>query len=115
MELGQILNHLKENGNTVEPVSQLRDSVREFDAGIFTWEGNHGTADASDLDYGRFIIIATQLFDDACDVGFFLVSPRTGQKVLFTFLSEETDRHGEVQWWTYQSWDMKYTVQIFND
>jgi hypothetical protein len=69
------------------------------DASIFSWNGNTGVAEMSDLEAPG----DAQVWDDSCDVGFILKSPKTGTEVLFTFVSEVKDAEGEVQAWIYQN------------
>ena len=57
----------------------------------FTWhkDCNAFIAEASDLPKGFDFF--SQVWNDACDAGFILVSERTGRELLFTFAYE--DRH----------------------
>lgn len=61
-----------------------------------------------------------QLWDDACDQGFVLVSHRTGEEIPFYLDVTERDREGDIQCWNFKSAskdpDMRYlTVSVFND
>lgn len=43
----------------------------------------------------------SQIYDDACDRGFSIVSAKTGAEVTFAVCENETDwSHGELQSWT---------------
>lgn len=60
----------------------------------FHYDGatNTFTAEASGLPrMGR-------VYDDACDVGYTLISERTGREVVFVVTHEERDREGELLW-----------------
>jgi hypothetical protein len=48
----------------------------------FTWKGNSGVSEISDL--GQYSFKGwSQLYDDACDIGFAIQSERTGKLVRF--------------------------------
>ena len=75
-------------------------------------------ADVSELNGGKLEI--GQVYDDACDVGFFMVSSKTGFRVAFALSNTMADREGEVNAWQFMSVaespelrDLK--VMIFND
>lgn len=63
---------------------------KTFSAEISTLEGNGGFA-------------LGQVYDDACDEGFTLVSQRTGQLVVFARHSEDKDREGDIVGWWFES------------
>ena len=61
-----------------------------------------------------------QLYDDACDEGFVLVSERTGAEIPMYLTKTERDREGDVQCWNFKSASRKpnekdITVCVFND
>jgi hypothetical protein len=78
----------------------------------FTWRSMKAATEASDL--GR--PVHGQLWDDACDVGFYIESHRTGTKALFALASQERS-DGDVVSTTYRSVDlpMEFEVVVFND
>lgn len=66
----------------------------------FTWDGDHGTCDASDFGGAD---IDGRVWSVACDVGFIVESPRTGRRVLFTLVEEITVRGGLLEATVYAS------------
>lgn len=56
-----------------------------------------------------------RVFDDACDIGFTMVSIRTGREVVFAQAGEDRDREGDLRFWTFKSLDGVYTATVFND
>ncbi len=71
-------------------------------------------ADLSDLGHGFNF---GQVYDDACDVGLTLVSPRTGKEIVFA-ISGEKKRDGELLWIDLvpaDFTDKRFTVRLFND
>lgn len=75
----------------------------------FTWDLRTGIAEASD-----FTRLCGRVYNDAADVGFEVLSPRTGQKVLFTLASDVRDNEGEILKTRYTS-SSGLTIEIFND
>jgi hypothetical protein len=71
----------------------------------FTWHKRTGSAELSDFESPR---VASLVYDDAADVGFFVVSQKTGTKKLFTLLERTEDG------WRFESED-GLVVKIFND
>lgn len=57
------------------------------------------------------VFIGSRCYDDACDLGFYVVSARTGVKMLFTYVHDEDGYDGEFQ--VYSSGDIK--VVVVND
>lgn len=83
--------------------------------GRFTYSKRTCTfsAEASDLPQpGR-------VFDDACDVGYTLVSERTGAEVVFAESGRETDSEGDLLWTEYEpvcpGSARRFKLRIFND
>ena len=70
------------------------------DGSLFTWLGNEGSIEVSDLGKLQFY---GQVFDDAADVGFFIRSHRTGTKKLFIGHAEFFA--GELTHWTFTEYD----------
>jgi hypothetical protein len=81
-------------------------STRQFTYGA---ESHSFVAEMSDLNgFG-------QVYDDAADVGFTMVSSRTGREVVFVVADEQRDGEGDILFWTLKSTDGKFTATIFND
>lgn len=81
----------------------------------FVWEGRTGTAFASDLPEH----FASRIWNDSCDVGFFVRSERTGAVKLFVRESMIKNAEGEVVGDEYVSESGKnasdrITVKVFN-
>jgi hypothetical protein len=95
----------------------LLNDIPVHDGKLFTWHRNQfsGTTEASTLG-GQ---MSRRVWDDAVDVGFYVTSPRTGRKVLFTLISVNHDAGGlggEITSWTYKShgFNTTMTITIFN-
>jgi len=57
----------------------------------------------------------SRLYSDACDVGFELVSHKTGKKVVMYFSSRETN-DGDILSWCFKPTDNhRFSVIVFND
>lgn len=59
-----------------------------------------------------------QVYNDACDEGFTLISHRTGNEVIVAMHEIKRDHDGDVQAWIYKSvWprDANITLMVFND
>lgn len=60
-----------------------------------------------------------RIYNDACDVGFYLESDRTGGKILMVFEKTQENQEGEIQAWIYvpaSSREGRVTkVVLFND
>lgn len=82
----------------------------------FNWCGTYGSCEASDLAplgvkwFGR-------VWQDACDVGMVLHSPRTGNDVLFLLKEEERSQgpDGDMISWIFESSDGSFTARVYND
>ena len=79
----------------------------------FTWTGNRGIVDASDLGLRAGAQPGERVWSDACDVGFW-VCGRT-RNVLFTLKSEDRHDDGEFRGWTFASDDGQFEINIIND
>jgi hypothetical protein len=77
---------------------------------LFTWKGNHGVAERSD-----FPIMHTQVWSDACDLGFMVRSQRTDKLVLFTLIDRTYDAENDLISTLYTSYCGKYIIAIYND
>ena len=96
-------------------------AVPSYSAASFRWHGKEGTAEISELNPGAHYTgrrgIDARVWNDACDVGFIVRSPRTGNEILFTF-EKVSDNDGEVTHWLYRGYgpeNSEFTVIIFND
>lgn len=78
----------------------------------FTWRGNTGYADISDLS-GKMAPHGL-IYDDAIDVGFTVKSARTGREVEFVHTHPEYD-DGELVKEHYVSTGGNYNIILFND
>ena len=69
----------------------------------FTWhkDCNSFIAEASDLPKGFDPL--SQVWNDACDAGFILVSERTGKELLFTFSHEDKNIEHETMGWNFKA------------
>lgn len=60
-----------------------------------------------------------QIYDDACDEGFYLVSHKTGKKVLFYIDSTDISFDGEITGWRLKPVDKalrnEFSVLLIND
>jgi hypothetical protein len=52
--------------------------------------------DASSLSLGGAAVLFSRIYDDAADVGFVMVSERTGAEAIFALASEDRDAEGEL-------------------
>lgn len=92
----------------------------------FTWNAATRAFVTDASDYGHQARLFARLYADACDVGFVLVSARTGEEAPF-YLDEsatERDGDGDVQSWTFRPIDAAVrrnpglrgvVVRVFND
>lgn len=64
-----------------------------LDAASFNWRGSNGYAEASDLPTLRL----HQVWQDSCDVGFTIVSNKTGEHQTFVKFGETRDGDGDLQ------------------
>lgn len=88
----------------------------------FTWSrgvaGNSiGIAEASDLDIRTHEFGGgTRVWRDSCDVGFEVISHRTGRVKLFTFAQVLKDAEGDIIAWVFESADdSDIDIHILND
>lgn len=61
------------------PPQRKHFPIPVYDARRFTWTGKVGVVERSDL----LRDFATQVWDDSCDLGFTVISFRTGRELLF--------------------------------
>lgn len=74
------------------------------------WHGRSGCADLSDFK----MPLTGRLYADAVDVGFYVESPRTGLRKLFSEAKIERDVEGEPVSYHYESSD-GFTITVWND
>ena len=92
--------------------------VPAYDSRDFTWSkgvaGNSiAVVEASDLNRRQ---VSAQVWRDSCDVGFTVVSHRTGTEKLFVFSREIKDAEGEVIASVYESVDgSDIDIHVMND
>ena len=60
-------------------------NVLAFGAELFSWKGREGVTEVSTLTRGSIVEVLRPVWEDSCDVGFKLKSPKTGVEVLFVF------------------------------
>lgn len=85
----------------------------------FSYEPNHRSfvSERSDLaEYDLF----RQIYDDLADVGFSMVSARTGETRIFFLEESEMDEDGDIRFWTFRMLkpdgnESDITCTIFND
>jgi hypothetical protein len=78
----------------------------------FAWSGNDGFADVSSFDPST---LAGRLYADACDVGFYVLSERSGNRMLFTEEKVERDAEGETVAWHYVNEAGTIRITVHND
>ena len=86
----------------------------------FTWKNGRGVAEASSLvgplNRGdgtvRSVWAGARIWKDACDMGFYVISCRTGTKMLFTYVHDEDGYDGEIQ--VYIN-DKDHRITVIND
>lgn len=81
----------------------------------FTFSGNTFVAEASD--FGRDLKLGN-VYDDACDEGFSIVSAKTGRAAVFALYNHEEDGEGELVKWIFKCVTPGLThlkAVIFND
>ena len=90
-------------------------TVPVYPGELFTWSANVGCCEASDLSRAGGPMF-TRVYEDACDVGCWIVSPRTGVRKLFTLSREVLSPDGdETLYWVLTSGLGAFTVTVFND
>lgn len=97
--------------------------TKVFPADRFDWDTVNPSCFASDLAALRDGYFGP-IYDDACDLGFVLVSPKTGNHTWWYVEDEHTDREGDVTHWTLKATPETvrkfpklgaYTLTVFND
>lgn len=69
-----------------------------------------GSVEASDLGPN----FTGRVWNDACDIGFILRSPKTGREILMVQTGRSTDREGDVTSWLFESRE-GITLNVVND
>ena len=88
-------------------------NVLVYDGSLFTWKREGaGIADVSDLSSG---VPWARVFKDAADVGFYVVSHKTGAKKLFTLNQVVREEESEIIAWVFLSEDEAVRLTVFND
>lgn len=96
----------------------MLNSVPRHPGCIFSWAYGEGCADASDFSNPPpgAPPLCGRVWDDACDVGFFVVSHRTQESKLFTHSKSVRDPFGELLYDVYTSHpDRVVQIRIYND
>jgi hypothetical protein len=82
---------------------------------LLTWYPSDKLFSAEDSDLPR----PSRVYDDACDLGYTVVSARTGRAVVVVFESVTRDAQGDVLYWdarpVVRSERELFTLRIFND
>lgn len=76
-----------------------RTNLPTLSARSFRWAKRVGTCDLSDLGPGGIDSVLSPLFEDACDVGLALMSPKTGVTKHFVHTRASYGQEGEVTSW----------------
>lgn len=90
-------------------------NVPTYDGKQFHWgpRGESGASEASSLQDP----VDAKLWDDACDVGFYIKSHQTGKTELFVRSNQERSADGDLLCTAYESVGLtdRITVIVFND
>lgn len=73
--------------------------TKRFSSNRFTWNGHTISTEASDLQPLSAGSMFARIYDDACDVGFQIVSERTSQVATFYLTDTQRDAEGDIQMW----------------
>jgi hypothetical protein len=92
----------------------MRLPIKTFSSSLFTWHGGVGYAEISDLKGVVADSVMCRVFDDAIDVGFNVLSEKTGDTKLFTLVKADRDDDGDVTAFRLESED-GIKITIFND
>lgn len=77
----------------------------------FTWTSTFGVTEASDLS----AVMYARVWNDAVDVGFNILSHRTGRSMLFTLTRENIDDNGDLVSQVFSNADGTIKVTVLND
>lgn len=91
------------------------NTVPIHDIQLFTWckRGNVWSASCERSDLGH-ASMAGRVYDDACDVGFFIHNPETKRSVLFTLSAQVPTKDSEIESWIFRS-RCGTEVTVYND
>jgi hypothetical protein len=91
-------------------------TIPTHSAGSFSWQGTRGIAEASSLGDTPTRRFKDRVWSDACDEGFWMVSPRTGQRLLFVQVGPIW-HSGELVGWEFKAEGARntITVAVYND
>lgn len=79
---------------------------------LFTWTGNKGVVEASTLGPQH----TGRVWNDACDGGFNVRSPRTGKVITFAYAHAVGRSIGEIEAFVYRAIDgSNFEVHVLND
>ena len=65
---------------------------------------------ASDLRFNG----SNYMYDDACDIGIWIKSHKTGRIEPFVLLKAERDADGDVRWWTFANTKLNLILTVWN-
>jgi hypothetical protein len=82
---------------------------------LFTWLPEESLLVAEDSSLPR----PSRVWDDACDVGYTLVSHQTNSPLVVTREHVERDREGDILYWEYKpiapAYHNRFKVRVYND
>lgn len=73
--------------------------TKRFSSNRFTWNGRTISTEASDLQPFNAGSMFAPIYDDACDVGFQIVSEKSSQVTTFYLNHVQRDAEGDIQMW----------------
>jgi len=93
----------------------MKLEIPSYPSTLFTWHQRYGVAECNDLNGGPRI--HGRVYDDTCDVGFNVVSSKTGKVMLFLFEKDVRgeDMDAELISTEYISECGKYRISLLND
>lgn len=77
-----------------------RRQLNEIMSKVFSYHSDTNTFVAEASDCNGFDLFQ-QIYDDACDQGFTMVSHKTGQRCTFSLSDVKKDMDGDVQYWEF--------------
>ena len=91
----------------------MNSPIPVYSSDMFDWKNGNASAEASDFGPLREIgpFIGRPINGNKRNIGFYVLSARTGVKMLFTYVFDEDGYDGELQ--VYSSGD--HTITIVND
>lgn len=79
---------------------------QEYSSNMFSWHPADKEFSAFESDFGALRdggIRLGRVYDDACDVGFTMVSERTGNKVVFAEWGAHKNLDGDISHWEFRA------------